>query len=483
MRIKVIGYRLSVIGERLKVKGLLGWMVLSIFIFHFSICQAQSNLTYALRVGANEKVALLDTCPEMIVGEKVNVKVIGYRLSVIGDGLSVIGDRPLALLDSLDFVMSQEGTEALRAWGDSVYSYSNEAEGTVTLWRSRREPRNRAQRVLVQNGRDTFESYVRTQTQEESHLVAWLGWILAGVMALALVVALVMEWRRRLAEKKLSSVEQEMLRRQRMGNRRHYGSQLYLWLLLLVLYAPIALIAVFSFTESKILGNWTGFSFDLYVNLFSGRADAGLNSAILYTVVIALVAAVVSTLLGTLAAIGIYNMRARQRRVVTLLNSVPMINPDIITGISLFLLFVALGMSQGLATVCIAHVVFCTPYVVLSVLPRLSRMNPNTYEAALDLGATPAQALRMVMLPELWPGMLSGFILALTLSVDDFGVTFFTKGSGGLETLSTFIYSDARKGGLTPELRPLFTIILLVMLTVLVVINIRAAKQENKHNF
>ncbi|MBR1877579.1 MAG: ABC transporter permease [Paludibacteraceae bacterium] len=263
-----------------------------------------------------------------------------------------------------------------------------------------------------------------------------------------------------------------------MGNRRHIGSQLYLWLLLIVLYAPIALIAVFSFTESKVLGNWTGFSMNLYANLFTGHAGAGLNSAIWYTVVIALIAAVCSTLLGTLAAIGIYNMRARQRKVVSFLNSVPMINPDIITGISLFLLFVALGMSQGLATVCIAHVVFCTPYVVLSVLPRLSKMNPNTYEAALDLGATPAQALRMVMLPELWPGMLSGFILALTLSVDDFGVTFFTKGSGGLETLSTFIYSDARKGGLTPELRPLFTIILLVMLTVLIVINIRADKDK-----
>jgi spermidine/putrescine transport system permease protein len=197
-------------------------------------------------------------------------------------------------------------------------------------------------------------------------------------------------------------------------------------------------------------------------------------------VVIALIAAVCSTLLGTLAAIGIYNMRARQRKMVSFLNSVPMINPDIITGISLFLLFVALGFSQGLATVCIAHVVFCTPYVVLSVLPRLSRMNPNTYEAALDLGATPAQALRMVMLPELWPGMLSGFILALTLSVDDFGVTFFTKGSGGLETLSTFIYSDARKGGLTPELRPLFTIILLVMLVALIVINIHNNKQKKE---
>ena len=331
--------------------------------------------------------------------------------------------------------------------------------------------------MLVANGRNAFEQYLHETTEtKRSH--GWIWFLFAGLLMAAGVAYTCYTVVQRRKEKSLSSVEQEMLRRKRAGNRRHLGSQLYLWLLLLVLYAPIALIAVFSFTESKVLGNWTGFSFHLYANLFTGQAGAGLNSAIWYTVVIALVAAIVSTLLGTLAAIGIYNMRARQRKVVSFLNSVPMINPDIITGISLFLLFVALGLSQGLATVCIAHVVFCTPYVVLSVLPRLSRMNPNTYEAALDLGATPAQALRMVMLPELWPGMISGFVLALTLSVDDFGVTFFTKGSGGLETLSTFIYSDARKGGLTPELRPLFTIILLVMLTVLVVINVRAEKEK-----
>ena len=433
----------------------------------FVICfaaSAQSNLTYTLRVGATDEVGLLQEFPEVYEGEKVNIKVRGEGLTAIGD--------------SLDFVLAQEGTADLRAWGDSIYSFADETSGVWTVWRNHKEIKNRAQRVLRQNAYGAFEQYVREQTSEESHIVAWLGWILAGVLTLALALAAVLEWRRRQAEKRLSQVEQETLRRKRMGNRRHYGSQLYLWLLLLVLYAPIALIAVFSFTESKVLGNWTGFSMNLYANLFTGNAGAGLNSAIIYTVVIALIAAVVSTLLGTLAAIGIYNMRARQRQVVEVLNSVPMINPDIITGISLFLLFVALGMSQGLATVCIAHVVFCTPYVVLSVLPRLSRMNPNTYEAALDLGATPAQALRMVMLPELWPGMLSGFVLALTLSVDDFGVTFFTKGSGGLETLSTFIYSDARKGGLTPELRPLFTIILLVMLTVLVVINIRAAREK-----
>ena len=428
---------------------------------------AQSNLTYELKVGATGEVKVLQEFPETYAGEKVNITVRGERLEVIG-------------LETLDFAFANEGTEALRAWGDSVYSYTDDAGVQWTVWQNKKEIKNRGQRVLIANAYKTFLEYVVSHTAIAKRSRGWIWWVFAGLLLVGTILygCYILYSRRK--EKNLSSVEQEMLRRRRMGQRRHYGSQLYLWLLLIVLYAPIALIAVFSFTKSKILGNWTGFSLDLYVNLFTGKADAGLNSAIWYTVVIALIAAVCSTILGTLAAIGIYNMRARSRKVVSFLNSVPMINPDIITGISLFLLFVALGFSQGLATVCIAHVVFCTPYVVLSVLPRLSRMNPNTYEAALDLGATPLQALRMVMLPELWPGMLSGFILALTLSVDDFGVTFFTKGSGGLETLSTFIYSDARKGGLTPELRPLFTLILLVMLGVLIYINIRNNKQKKE---
>ena len=426
---------------------------------------AQSNLTYTVKVGTTGEVKVLQEFPESYSAEKVNISL--GELVDLGN------------LDGLDFAFANEGTEALRAWGDSVYGYTDEADVQWSVWRSRKESKNRQQNVLMKNGRDAFEQYLH-QTLDVQRSRGWIWWVFAGVIGLAVAVYAFFLIRKRKAEKHLSSVEQETLRRNRMGQRRHYISQAYLWTLLLVLYAPIALIAVFSFTESKILGNWTGFSFGLYANLFTGKADAGLNSAIGYTLLIALVAAVCSTILGTLAAIGIYNMRARSRKMVSLLNSVPMINPDIITGISLFLLFVALGMSQGLATVCIAHVVFCTPYVVLSVLPRLSRMNPNTYEAALDLGATPAQALRMVMLPELWPGMLSGFILALTLSVDDFGVTFFTKGSGGLETLSTFIYSDARKGGLTPELRPLFTIILLVMLTALIIINVRDRMKKEK---
>ena len=445
-------------------------LVLALYSLFFIPAFAQSNLTYELKVGTTGEVQVLTDFPESYQGEKVNVRVQTASLT------DRYADRiQTASLKDFDFIFA--GEEPIEGFSE-VYRFT-EGEQEWVVWRNGKEIKNRSQRTLVGNAYNAFETYLHeTLDVKKNH--GWIWWVFAGLLFAGTVCYGGYVYYCRRKERELTPVEQETLRRQRMGMRRHYGSQLYLWLLLIVLYAPIALIAVFSFTKSKILGNWTGFSLELYANLFTGQADAGLNSAIWYTVVIALVAAVSSTILGTLAAIGIYNMRARQRKIVSLMNSVPMINPDIITGISLFLLFVALGVSQGLATVCIAHVVFCTPYVVLSVLPRLSRMNPNTYEAALDLGATPGQALRMVMLPELWPGMLSGFILALTLSVDDFGVTFFTKGSGGLETLSTFIYSDARKGGLTPELRPLFTIILLVMLTVLIYINIHNSKQEKK---
>lgn len=256
----------------------------------------------------------------------------------------------------------------------------------------------------------------------------------------------------------------------------------YLYLLLIIIYAPILIIIIYSFTESKVLGNWTGFSFGLYENLFSGTADgaSALYNALENTIIIALTAAIVSTMMGTVAAIGIHNMRGVQKRTVSFLNNVPMINPDIITGISIFLLFVFLGISRGMFTVICSHIAFCTPYVILSVMPRLTKMNPNIYEAALDLGATPWQAFRKILMPELWPGMVSGFILSLTLSIDDFAVTFFTKGSNGLETLSTYIYSDARKGGLTPELRPLSALIFIAILLLLIIVNVRANKQKKE---
>jgi len=258
-------------------------------------------------------------------------------------------------------------------------------------------------------------------------------------------------------------------------------SSTYLGILLLMLYAPILIIIVFSFTESKVLGNWTGFSLKLYTSIFHGGVHHSLSSALWNTLIIGLIAAAASTILGTMAAIGIFNLLPRAQKVMKMVNTIPILNPDIITAISLFLLFVSLGISQGYTTVILAHVTFCTPYVVLSVLPRLQRMNPNLYEAALDLGATPLIAVWRILLPELKPGMVSGFILAFTLSIDDFVVTLFNIGNEGLETLSTYIYADARRGGLTPELRPLSAIIFVVVLLLLLLINHRATKlSKNK---
>lgn len=260
-------------------------------------------------------------------------------------------------------------------------------------------------------------------------------------------------------------------------------AKIYIWLIIIILYAPIVMIAIFSFTESKVLGSWTGFSTRLYANLFTGsmQGSSSLLVAVENTFLIALVSAGISMILGTVAAIGIFNMKGRSRQAIQFLNNIPMLNPDVITGVSLFLLFVFLHISQGYTTVILAHITFCTPYVVLSVLPKLSQMNPNIYEAALDLGATPFQALCKVLLPELRPGMISGFILAFTMSLDDFAVTFFTRGTIGLDTLSTYIYADARKGGLTPELRPLMTIIFLTILVLLIIINIRQQRLAQRN--
>ena len=177
--------------------------------------------------------------------------------------------------------------------------------------------------------------------------------------------------------------------------------QTYLWVLLILLYAPIMIIVVFSFTEAKVLGNWTGFSMNLYKSLLDTGAHHSLMNAFVNTVAIALIAAVVSTFLGSIAAIGIFNLKARGRKAMGFINTIPILNGDISTGVSLFLLFVSLGVTQGFTTVVLAHITFCTPYVVLSVMPRLKQMNPNLYEAALDLGATPMQALWKVIVPEI----------------------------------------------------------------------------------
>ena len=255
-----------------------------------------------------------------------------------------------------------------------------------------------------------------------------------------------------------------------------YLEKIYLFLIFILLYAPILTLIVLSFNNSKTRAKWGGFTLKWYSSLFQNEQ---IMNALYTTLIISLLAAVIATVIGTAAAIAIHGMKQKWRTLYSGLTNIPMMNADIITGVSLFLLFVSFGISQGFTTVVLAHITFCTPYVVLSVMPRLKKMNQNVYEAALDLGATPFQALRKVILPEIFPGMISGFILAFTLSIDDFAVTIFTIGNQGLETLSTYIYADARKGGLTPELRPLSTIIFVTVLVLLIVINKRAERTKN----
>ena len=248
---------------------------------------------------------------------------------------------------------------------------------------------------------------------------------------------------------------------------------------MLFLYAPIFVLIVFSFNQSKSKSVFTGFTLDWYLKLFR---NGDILSSLGNTIIIAVVASILATILGTAAAIGISGMKKVSKNIVMNTTNIPVINPEIVTGVSLMLLFVFFAARMhfefGFVTLLIAHITFDVPYVILNVLPKIRQMNPNIYEAALDLGATPMQALRKVIVPEILPGMISGFMLAVTLSIDDFAVTVFTIGNEGLETLSTYIYADARKGGLTPELRPLSTIIFVLVLVLLVIINRRAGKKK-----
>ncbi|MCL1901200.1 MAG: ABC transporter permease [Firmicutes bacterium] len=249
----------------------------------------------------------------------------------------------------------------------------------------------------------------------------------------------------------------------------------YVWLILLLLYTPIMFVIVFSFTESKVMGEWTGFSFELYSRLFTGTNSAALGQAVLNTIILAVCTAVISTILGTLAAIGIYNTRKKLRVAYTTVNQIPVLSAEIVTALSLSLLFVSIGFEKGFFTLLLAHVTFCTPFVVLTVMPKLRQLNPNVYEAALDLGATPFQAMRKIIIPQIIPAMITGFLLALTLSVDDFVITVFN--TSGFTTLSKYIYDDAVKGGLGPELRALSSLIFATVMIILIIVNIISRKK------
>ena len=252
--------------------------------------------------------------------------------------------------------------------------------------------------------------------------------------------------------------------------------KLYLLLILIFMYAPIAVMIVFSFNESRQLGHWTGFSLKWYEQLFN---NSQIMSALMYTVVVALLAAVIATAVGTITAIGLHGYGKFSKSLIMNITYIPVVNPDIITGLSLMMLFMFANIKLGFFTMLIAHVVFCIPYVIFSVMPKLRQINFSKYEAAQDLGATPSQALQKVILPELMPGILSGFMLSFTLSIDDFVVSFFTTGNG-VTNLSTIIYSMTKRG-VNPTINALSTLMFATVLILLILINAYQNKGRKKH--
>ena len=265
----------------------------------------------------------------------------------------------------------------------------------------------------------------------------------------------------------------------------------YLAVILAFLYAPIILIIVVSFSNSSTFTFKNGFSFEAYASIFTSEKTPELLEAVKNTFLIAIIASIVSTLLGSVASVGIFSLGKRMRKVVENVNQLPIINSEIVMAVSLMLFFVTFKFPAGYIRIIIGHIAFCTPYVVLSVMPKLAQMDPNVYEAALDLGASPIKALFKVMLPMLTPGIVSGFVLSFTLSMDDFIITQINKGAAtGINTLSTYIYEDARLKGLSPFWFAIFSIIFVAVLAIVLLLNLKksienraaaAAKKEVKN--
>ena len=248
--------------------------------------------------------------------------------------------------------------------------------------------------------------------------------------------------------------------------------RIYIGLIFLFLYAPIFTLIVLSFNASKTRAKWEGFSFKWYISLFENEA---IIQALQNTLIIAFLSALIATVLGTMACISLQSMKRKTRAVLIGITNIPMLNAEIVTGISLMLLFISLGVTFGFTTILLAHITFNIPYVILSVMPRMKQLNPSTYEAALDLGASQLQAFFKVVFPDILPGIISGFFMAFTMSLDDFIITHFTKGPG-IDTLSTKIYTEVRKG-IKPEMYSLSTIIFVTVLILMLLVNYTPKKK------
>ncbi|MDD6770360.1 MAG: ABC transporter permease [Inconstantimicrobium porci] len=250
------------------------------------------------------------------------------------------------------------------------------------------------------------------------------------------------------------------------------GIKLYTLLIFLFLYAPIFALILFSFNDSKSMGVWKGFTLKWYISLFNNKR---ILTALYYTVFIALSSAVISTVIGTISSIGIFKMKKNLRNITLNITNIPVLNPDIVTGIALMSLFGFINLKLGLTSLLLAHITFGVPYVILSVLPKLRQLPNNLEEAALDLGATPSYALRKIIFPLIKPGIASGFLMAFTMSIDDFVISFFTAGPG-VTNLSIEVYSMAKRG-IKPEINALSTLMFLVVLILLLIINKKGSNE------
>lgn len=250
---------------------------------------------------------------------------------------------------------------------------------------------------------------------------------------------------------------------------------IYVVIMILFLYAPILVLMALSFNASKSRAKWGGFTLKWYISLFE---DRDIMSALYTTLVVALLSALIATIIGTAASIAMNSMKKVPRMVLMGITNIPMLNADIVTGISMMLLLLAVNFTLGFSSVLISHITFNIPYVILSVMPKLKQSNQSVYEAALDLGASPVTAFFKVVLPDIFPGVLSGFLLAFTMSLDDFVITYFTKGAA-IDTLSTKIYAETRKG-IQPEIYALSTIMFVAVLMLLVIVNRRNAAMAKK---
>ena len=246
----------------------------------------------------------------------------------------------------------------------------------------------------------------------------------------------------------------------------------YLTMVLLFLYIPIVVLIVQSFNAGKSRAKWEGFSLRWYEALLS---DATLMNALWVTLSVAVISATVATVIGTFAAIGLHSMKKAPRAVVENISQVPVVNPDLVTGISFMMLFAFIGVTGGYTRMLIAHITFNIPYVIFSVLPKLKQSSNSLYEAAMDLGCTPWMALRKVVIPDIMPGIVSGFILAFTMSLDDFVVSWFA--TDGIQNLSIYIYSIARRG-ISPKINALSTLMFVAVVTLLLIVNLKSIREE-----